>query len=296
VNSGDAPGIERLRAAIFRQPRVRTSSARRRPETQDRSEWSFASWVRRNPGLAVCTLFMICVGLLVWPETGVSVGQFFSNQPEEQARRAVADVLDVIGPEVVIDAVEIDERDPGVAATFFWPTRTITISPDIFSYYSDEEFLWLVSHEVVHAMFFQMDWGEIQGSANWRSFLLPHETAAEVLGAHIAGRAYSRRGGNGRHLTERFVRRHRNLCDTQSPHGFYQRFARARDRSGVHAVDEEWEYLVFTHVSSIDMVDEMDRICRESPDPWHAVRVIGEKYLFTDHEVVTAAKESSADR
>ena len=92
------------------------------------------------------------------------------------------------------------------------------------------------------------------------------------------------------------MRRHRNLCDTQSPHGFYQRFARARDEFGLHAVDEEWEYVVFTHIGSVDMVDNIDRICRKNPDPWDAVRVIGEEYLFRDPDAVMAAKGSSAGR
>jgi hypothetical protein len=251
-----------------------------------------ASWVRRNPGLAAWVALLISVGLAVWPQTGVSLRALFTNETEEEAKRTVASVLDVVGPPVEIGAVEVDERRPGVAATYFWPTRTITISPDIFSYYTEEEFLWLVSHEVVHAMFHQMNWGETRGSANWRSFRLPGETAAEVLGAHIAGLVHGRHGGNGRHLTDRLVRRHRNLCDTQSPHGFYQRFARARDEFGLHAVDEDWEYVVFTHTSSTDMVDDMDRICRKNPDPWEAVRVIGEEYLFTGQEQKQAAKEA----
>jgi hypothetical protein len=44
------------------------------------------------------------------------------------------------------------------------------------------------------------------------------------------------------------------------------------------------------------MVDDMVRICRQDSDPWNAVRLIGEKYLFTDQEAVTAAKGSSTDR
>jgi hypothetical protein len=237
----------------------------------------------------------ISVGLMLWPHASEQLGGVFGDPMEGRARRTVDDVLEVVGSRVVIAAVEVEERGPGIAATYSFQTRTITVSPSV-GPYDEDEFLWLVCHEVVHAMFHQMDWSSIEGSANWRSFLLPHETAAEVLGAHLAGLVRSRRGGNGQHLTDRLVRRHRNLCDTQSPHGFYQQFARARDKHGLHAVDEGWEYLVFTHVGSIDMVDEMDRICRENSNLWDAVWVIGEKYLFTDHEAVMAAKGSSAGR
>ena len=295
MNAGNVPGMERLRAAIFRQPLVNTSTARRRPQPEDRPEWGFAIWVRRHPGLAVWVLLFVAVGLLVWPHTGVSLGQIFSNQMEGRARQTVVDVLDVVGPRVAIDVVEVQDRGPGIAATYHWPTRTITISP-LIEDYDDDEFLWLVCHEVVHAMFMQMEWGETEGSANWRSFLLPGETAAEVLGAHLAGQVRSRQGAKGRHLTERFIRRHRNLCDPLSPWSYYQQVERARNESGLLAVDEEWEYLVFTHMSSPEMVDEMDQICRKSPDPWHAVRVIGERYLFTDLQPMTTAKEAGGGR
>jgi hypothetical protein len=245
--------------------------------------------------VAAWVLLLIAVGLVVWPQTGVSLAKIFSNQMEERARRVVADVLDVVGSPVVIDAVEVEDRSFGIAATYSWSTRTITVSPFVDSY-DEDEFLMLVCHEVVHAMFHQMDWSSIEGSANWRSFLLSEETAAEVLGAHLAGRVRSRRGGHGQGLTERLVRQHRVLCDTQSPHGMYQQFARARDEFGLHAVNEEWEYVIFTHVGSVETVDDMDRICRENPDPWEAVRVIGGRYLFTNHEVVTAAKETGGSR
>jgi hypothetical protein len=43
------------------------------------------------------------------------------------------------------------------------------------------------------------------------------------------------------------------------------------------ADDEDWEYLVFKHATSPEMVDDMVRICRQSPGPWAAVRVIGER-------------------
>jgi hypothetical protein len=240
-------------------------------------------------------LSLSAVALLVWPHSGVSFTRLFSNRMEWRARRAVAEVLDVVGSGLEINAVEVAERGPGIAATYSFATRTITVSP-LVGDYDEDEFLHLVGHEVVHAMFHQMDWSGIQGTANWRSFGLAHETAAEVLGAHLAGRVRGRHGGHGQGLTRRLVRGHRTLCDTQSPNGFYQQFARARDEHGLNAVDEEWEYLVFTHVGSTDMVDDMDRICRESASPWQAVRAIGEKYLFADREVVRAAKGSAGGR
>jgi hypothetical protein len=251
--------------------------------------------VRKSPGFAAWLVLLVFLGFVVWPKAGVSFGRLFSNQLEERTRRTVAEVLDVVGSGLVITSVEVAERAPEIAATYSFQTRTITVSP-LVDDYDEDEFLHLVGHEVVHAMFHQMDWSGIPGSANWRSFGLAHETAAEVLGAHLAGMVRSRNGGHGQGLTRRLVRRHRTLCDTQSPHGVYQQFARARDEFGLNAVDEEWEYVVFTHVGSVDMVDDMDRICRESADPWDAVRAIGEKYLFTDREAVQAAKGSPEGR
>lgn len=252
--------------------------------------------MRRCPGLAAWIGLFVIVGLVAWTKAGVTIGQLFVDPNEEWARQTVTSVLNTIKPRVVIDNVEVLESGPGIAATYYWPTRTITIDPGVLHYYTEEEFLALVSHEVVHAMFHQVDWGDTTGRADWYTFIVAHETAAEVVGAHIAGLVWTRQGNNGRSLTNRLIHYHRELCDTSSPKSFYQQFARARDEYGLHAVDEEWEYLVFTHVTSTEMVDDIDRICRKNPDPWDAVRVIGEKYLLTGKTEMRTAEVSSGEQ
>jgi hypothetical protein len=208
---------------------------------------------------------------------------FLANRFEERAIRTVESVLNVVGPEVVIDAVVFAERRPGIAATYSWKTRTITIGP-VVETYGDDSLLALVCHEVVHAMFDQKDWPSYYGSPNWETYLLAEETAADVLGAHIAGRVRTRGGGDGRGLKDRLVNFSRLLSDTESPLGVYQTFARARADHGEDAVDPDWEYEIFVHVSSTKMVDDMDRICRDNPNPWEAALVIAEKYLQPDME------------
>jgi hypothetical protein len=249
--------------------------------------------VRRCPGFAAWAGLFVIVGLVAWIKAGVPIGQLFVDANEVRARQTVASVLNTIKPRVRIDNVEVLETGPGIAAMYYWPTRTITIDPGVLEYSTEEEFLALVSHEVVHAMFFEMDWGDAGESANWRSFIVPHETAAEVLGAHIAGMVWIRMGNNGRSLTNRLIHYHRELCDTSSPKSYYQQFARQRAEFGLHAVNEEWEWMVFEHVTSTDMVDDINRICEENPDPWDAVRAIGEKYLLTEKIELQTAEVSS---
>jgi len=233
--------------------------------------------------LAAWLFLFVCVLVALNPEGPTLLQGFFSNRLEERAHRTVDSVLNVVGPEVVIDAVVFAERRPGIAATYSWSTRTITIGPAVENY-DEDDLLALVSHEVVHAMFDQKDWPTYYGSPSWETYLLAEETACEILGAHIAGLVRKHRGGDGRSLKNRLVNFTRLLSDTQSPVGIYQTFARARADHGEDAVDSDWEYEVFVHVSSTEMVDDMDRICRENPDPWEAARIIAEEYLQPDLE------------
>jgi hypothetical protein len=213
----------------------------------------------------------------------VRIQDRLANRFEGRALRTVDSVLEVVGPEVVIDSVEFEKRRTGIAATYYWKTRTITISP-LVKRYDEDDLLALVCHEVVHAMFDQKDWPSYYGLPGWETYLLAEETAADVLGAHIAGHVRARGGGDGRGLTDRLVSFSRLLADTESPLGLYQTIARTRADLGDNAIDPDLEYEAFVHISSTEMVNDMDRICRENPEPWQAARIIAEKYLQPDRE------------
>ena len=126
--------------------------------------------MRGSVGFATWFVLFVFLATVLWLQAGVSLGRLFSNRLEDRARRAVAEVLDVVGPGVVITAVEVEERAPEIAATYSYQTRTITVSPSVDAY-DDDELLALMAHEVVHAMFHQTNWSGARGSANWRTRL-----------------------------------------------------------------------------------------------------------------------------
>jgi hypothetical protein len=141
-----------------------------------------------------------------------------------------------------------------------------------------------MSHEVVHAMFDQGRLRLYERAPDPSSFVLSEEVAADVLGAHISGLVRARAGEDGVALTGRLVREHRDRSDPRMPRSFYQTFDRARASFGLNAVDPRFEYSVFLHYGSPERVDEMDRICRENPDPWEAAREISRRYLTWERE------------
>jgi len=170
--------------------------------------------------------------------------------------------------------------EPNVAACYWNGYRRIDISSEIC--FSNDELLSTVSHECVHAIFDQAQLRTCAPDLGIMYRQLIEETAAYVLGAHIAGHVRSRMGGNGRALTEKLVREYRSSCDPMDPESMHQKIA-AR-----YGTDEEYapdvELSISIHFGSPGLIDEIDAMCRKNPEPVEAARAIAATYLRPDDE------------
>lgn len=243
--------------------------------------------VRRQPGIAAwCFLFvLVLVPLRVWeglPEARDDIRTEREKWLQERTEDNVEQVLRVIGNGVVINEVEARSLDSYIAATYTYSTRKITVTLD--HTFSRDQLLHTVAHECVHAIFDQANLMGYYSSAHVEYYRLVVETAADVIGAHIAGRVRSRQGGDGMALTEKLLSEHRNACDLSSPTSVYRRFWDLQAREGLNAVDPEHELAASIHFGSLELVDGIERICRSTPHPWTAAHRISEEYLTIDEE------------
>jgi hypothetical protein len=244
-----------------------------------------ARWVRRNIGLAAWA-FLFVVVVLGAGQQHLNHHGWPSLRPKAQllarldakAQRTIEDIERFAVPGLRINRVSAGFLSEGVAGTFRSRNRSITLAVGL-EEHGETVYFATACHEVVHAMFEQIDAHGYWAAENPWALLLKEETACDVLGAHIAGTVWSWRGKDGTALTRELVREHRECCDPKHPRSYYQKFARARATYGERAVDEDWEYMISLHYGSPEVVDEMDRICRENPDAWKAARVIRDRFL-----------------
>ena len=189
-------------------------------------------------------------------------------------------VLRVIGHGVTIREIGVRSLEPKVAACYWNGHRRIDISSEIC--FSKDELLGTVTHECVHAVFDQARLRHYRPSLGWAYCKLIEETAAYVVGAHIAGAVRTREGGDGRSLTEKLVADYRRSCDPTDPESMHQKVAAS------HGTDDECppdvELSISYHFGSPELVDEIDAVCRKNPDPWDAAREIAATYLWLDGE------------
>lgn len=289
--------------SAVRRASIRTSSAGSRrpgagpvrrwlePDVSDRGR---AAWwaVIRHPGLAAWCVLFAALGM-TWGSRGLQswapsvVGSLQRGAVFKARVRSTVDaVLDAVGPRVRINRLEVVDLRRHVAAEYSNGRYRISVSPRL-DRYTDDELLRVMSHEVVHAMFDQGRLRSYDRAPNPSCFVLSEEVAADVLGAYIAGSVRARSGGDGAGLTCRLVQEHREKSDPTMPRSFYQRFGRARASFGPDAVNPRFEYSIFLHYGSPERVDEMDRICRENPEPWAAAREISRRYLTWEREEET---------
>jgi hypothetical protein len=158
--------------------------------------------------------------------------------------------------------------------------------------FGDDTLLFVMGHECAHAMFLQG--GFLEHNPDMEAYQhLVHEVAADVLGAHLAGRVVSRRGGNGMELTN-------NLLEETLIVG--RRYAIGPFAIKAH-ISTEWDGNVRTYVGDgywLDpncgaekLLNTVDRICREHDDLWEATRAIAIELHNVDAR--TARKYSPPD-
>jgi len=244
------------------------------------------SLARRWPGItAWCFLFILVLPQLrMWeglPEPPDHVATEHEEWLQDRVEDAVKQVLRVIGHGVWIAEIEARLLDPWVRASYTGGIRRIRFDSD--SVFSKDEMLHITAHECVHAIF---DQARLEGGCppgRWASRQLIEETTASVLGAHIAGMARTREGGDGRALTKKLISEYRDACDWSSPTGVYRGVWDHQAAFGQHAVSPRVEHSISIHFGSPALVDEIDKICREYPGPWEAAHAVAREYSMAPH-------------
>ena len=284
IEGRQAAGSRDLLSAEVKRRRLR-ARIRRLDRRVDES-W-VVNMVRRQPGIAAwCFLFvLVLLQFRVWeglPEASGHIPTEREKWLQERTEDTVKQVLRVIGNGVVINEIEARSLDSYVVAMYTYRTRNITVSLD--RSFSRDEMLHTVAHECVHAIFHQEGLLVYHRSPHVEYYRLVEETAASVLGAHIAGRVRSRQGGDGMALTEKLVSEYRDACDWSSPTSVYRSIWDLQAAEGLYAVSPEEELSVSIHYGSTELVDGIERICRSEPDPWTATHRIAKEYMGIDEE------------
>lgn len=270
---------------------------------------TFRRWWRRASastfGQIVARQSALTLWCLVFVITGVTIRM--SGPTDEQtrfvlsqdqlclqaaARSAVDQSRAVIGERVRVSSVEVGPMDPDVIAQYSPGSGEIRFSSS-FSF-TAEEVLHAAGHEVVHAIFDQAGLNPYVDHPCWDSRLLVEEIAAEVLGAHIAGRVRTMQDDDGEALTRRLVAVYRNLCDGSDPGNFRRRIWTLAPRLEPERYAADRLYMIAIHYGPVWMVDAIDEICREHPDPWVAAHVIAERFIEPiDQTVITGQPSPS---
>ncbi len=133
------------------------------------------------------------------------------------------------------------------------------------------------AHESVHAIIHQN--GLRPDSTTHEDFFaMVDETAASVLGAHIAGEVWSSSGRDGSALTEFLYQRYRRSCDSADPDSrFNQYLAPGRVASG--DFDRDTWHSALIHFGPVELVDAVYQICCLHSDPTDAAKAIAKRFM-----------------
>ena len=71
----------------------------------------------------------------------------------------------------------------------------------------------------------------------------------------------------------------RNDCDLSAPGGWRRRIWFYATRFEPERSSPDLIYAAAIHHGPVEMVDEMDRICREHSDPWEAAHAIADRFI-----------------
>ncbi len=191
-----------------------------------------------------------------------------------RASRDVRAVLDLIGHGVTVEDVVLQPGNDLFTAGYSRKARSIAINPD--HDWEDDDLLLGMAHECVHALFHQL--GVLPERPPSRNHLLVEETAAYVLGAHLAGEVMTRRGEDGRAFAEREIHQYRALCDQESPDGAKRRYLREVEQRLQGRFDPDVWYQIAVHYGSGELVDGVNTVYRKHDDPWPAAHEIADTY------------------
>jgi hypothetical protein len=272
------PGWNRIRAAVFREPLFTTSTAKRRPRSakRRRPEWRIARWIRRHPRSVICCLLIAIPGALVWSEKVLI--NIHVEEPVEwdmrlaaRAKMDIKDLLGVIGHGVTVSSVESRKYERNVAAAYNVLERRVLVESS--NEFADETLLFVMGHECAHAMFLQG--GFLEHNPDLTSYQhLVHEVAADVLGAHLAGRVVTKRGEDGASLTINLLEETRIMSRNFAIGLFEIKAHNSKEWDGNVRTSVGNGYWLDPNCGAEKLIDAVDQICREHEDLWEAARTI----------------------
>ena len=237
---------------------------------------------RRQPSIFLWLLVLGFFAVLVQAWNGPPEGPDYvpterDRWIEVRAKDSVDRVLRVIGGDLCINGVIARPLEDRVLGTYHYGEGLITFNSE--AILSTSEFELIAAHECVHAIFDHDRLDADYGSRDWAGCQLVEETTAYVLGAHIAGAARTRQGGDGEALTSRLIEWYREACDWSSPKCQRRQLWEQAVVGGYESIDPWDAFSIEIHFGSVELVDAIDQICRENPDPWEAARVVAERYI-----------------
>jgi hypothetical protein len=251
-----------------------------------RPEWGLARWIGRHP-IALAWCFVIAVPCsLLWSEivlfdNEIQVPVEWDMHLAARAAMDIKDLLDVIGHGVTIASVDAGNFESDAAAFYYIPERRVFVNSK--NDLSDDTLLMLIGHEVAHAVFLQGGFFDEDPDIEAYQDAV-HEVAADVLGAHLAGRVVSVRGGDGLAMTINLVEETR-IMSRWFP----------RDPAALKGrIVTGWDGHVRTYVGNgyfLDpncgaelLIDSANRICSDHDDLWEAARQIANELHNVDQE------------
>jgi hypothetical protein len=195
---------------------------------------------------------------------------------QKRGERAVrASVAEIGLSRLVVPTVRAQPDRDWIAGSFSPWNGTIAFNSK--HEFSDAYLLSVAAHESVHALFDQH--GLRPNTGRHADFnLLVEETTAEVLGAYIAGDAWSRDGGDGLALTAQLLEDHRRACSPTYPNSVYNKYL-APGRNSSEAYDQERWHSALVHYGPLQLVNAIDETCRWKTNRVAAARAIARRFL-----------------
>jgi hypothetical protein len=240
-----------------------------------------AEVARRNPGLTAWLILFTAVGLtVVAPDSGTPHPgrnpERYQAYLQARGQDAVRACIAEIGfQHAMVPAVRAGIDDRWIAGTYT-PKRS-TISFNARHVFGDAELLAVAAHESVHALFDQHSLRPYGGPhADFN--ILVEETAADVLGAHIAGDAWSRMGHDGQAFTDWLIDQHRKDCDPNRSGSIAHHYfnVRARDHSSFGGMSFR---AALVHYGPLELVDAVARICEQERLARDAADAISKRFI-----------------
>ena len=277
----DRRGGRRSPDLVSANVKRRTVRYRVRQLRKELDESAFAAYIRQKSGFLPWVLAFCFLGAHIQAAGFARVEPEYRITPQDavvetMAREAVRRSLQVIGHGARVSSTTVQPIQRIAVAKYLRRENSIQFAAGRF--FDADEMLHTAAHECVHALFKGADLNLYSPSPVLENRLLVEEMTAEVLGAHIAGRIRTRSGGDGQALTQTLIAEYRLNC-SWSPQGIRSLLWRVADHYGADKIDPEWALSVAIHHGSVEMVDAIDQICRENPDPWVAAHVVAERYI-----------------